>query len=636
MNDATPQRRPRIQRVTALIWPYVWTRQPWSAKASLVVALVATGIGKVSLVASPFFLGEAINRLAEGRSDVEGWALAILGFVVGYAVFRTLGSMLPLLREWLFAPIQQRAERWAAVDALAHLHRLSVRFHEERRTGALSQIIERGVRSVDFLIRFLIFNIIPTSIELVIGTIVLAVQLALGFGVIAAVSVTAYIVFTVAFTNHRVKLRRRMNESDQNAKARAVDSLLNFDTVKAFTAERFEAERYDRDVAAYARAALKTNRSLATLNLGQGAIINGGLAATAILASWMIARGELEVGALTAALLVLTNLYVPMNILGFAYREIRQSFVDLEALATLLDEPPDVVDQPGAKTLRCTSGELAFENVRFGYDPRRPILQGVSFRAPAGGKIAIVGPTGAGKSTIAKLVFRFYDTHDGRIAIDGQDVRDVTQESLRRLIGIVPQETTLFNDTIGWNIRYGHPDAPFEDVRDAARRASLLDFIEKLPDGWDTMVGERGVKLSGGEKQRVAIARALLKNPPILILDEATSALDSATEAEIQAALDEAVRGRTTIAVAHRLSTIADADEILVLQDGRIVERGDHGTLLEEAGVYADMWRRQAERGRGRGAPHPPRVGGHPRGDAPRGGAARRGGGVGGAPRAAD
>lgn len=575
--------------------PYLWDRQPASGKAAMGFAFAATLGGKMTAVASPFFLGAAVNRLAQDADPAEQAAWMIVALVAGYGLFRTLGGALPYFRDFLFAGVAQRAERWASVDAIAHVHALSMRFHENRSTGSLSRVMERGARSVDFLMRFLVYTIVPTVIEVILGVAALSGVLSPWFGVILLVSVGGYTWFTIAYTNVRVRHRRTMNEADQSASGRAVDGILNADTVKAFTAEAFETARYDEKAEAYERAAAKTSRSLALLNMAQGAIVNAGLLATALLSAHLIMEGRMQVGDLTTALLLMIGLYQPLAILGFAYREIRQSFVDLEALFDLLDEEPEVRDAPGALALKNPEGAVAFENVSFGYDARRAVLKGVDFAVAPGRSLAVVGPTGAGKSTIARLLFRFYDVGAGRVCVDGRDVRELTQNSLRRAIGVVPQEATLFNDTIAWNIRYGRPEASEAEVREAARRAALIPFIESLPDGWDTLVGERGVKLSGGEKQRVAVARALLKDPPILILDEATSALDSATEAEIQTALDEAARGRTVIAVAHRLSTIAKFDRILVLDEGRVREEGDHDALLAAGGLYAALWRRQSE-----------------------------------------
>jgi ATP-binding cassette subfamily B protein len=451
------------------------------------------------------------------------------------------------------------------------------------------------VRSIDFLLRFLAFNILPTILELVLAAVVLAWKYGIGFAVIAGVTIAVYAWTTFGITEWRLQHRREMNERDTEAAGRAVDSLLNFETVKSFAAETRETERFDHALASYARAAVRSNTSLAMLNLIQNLIMNVGLAAMVALAGWLASGRQAGPGDITAIMLIMLNLYAPLNILGFAYREIKQSSIDMEKMFTLLDEEPDVADAPGALPLEAARGEVAFERVGFAHEGRDRGLDDVSFVARAGETTAVVGPSGAGKSTVLKLLFRFYDPGEGRVTVDGQDIKFVTQASLRNHLGLVPQDVVLFNDTIRYNIAYGRPDATQIDIEAAAARAQLLDFIENLPDGWETRVGERGLKLSGGEKQRVGIARVILKDPKILILDEATSSLDSRTEAEVQAALEEASKGRTTIVVAHRLSTIAGADQIVVLKDGAIVERGSHASLIARNGEYAELWRRQAE-----------------------------------------
>lgn len=555
-------------------------------------ALIVTVVAKVIAVLSPLALADGINRLSQG--DSSGLGLTFAAIVAFWAGLRFASAAGPQLRDALFAPVSEEAQRRAGVAVFSHVHRLSVRFHQGKRTGALNRTIERGVRAIDFLLRFLAFNIAPTVLELALAAVVLAWRYGPGFAVIAAATVAIYAWITFAITNWRLKHRREMNERDTEAAGRAVDSLLNFETVKSFAAEARETARYDKALSGYARAAVRANTSLVALNVAQALVMNLGLAAMVVCAGLLVIDGGMGPGDIAAVILIMLNLYAPLNILGMAYREIKQSSIDMEKMFSLLDETPDVADRPGAPALSPGPGEVVFEDVRFAHQGRDRGLEGVSFRVAPGSTTAIVGASGAGKSTILKLLFRFYDPSAGRISIDGQDIAGVTQESLRGALGLVPQDVVLFNDTIRYNIAYGDPDAPFERLREAARRAQLLGFIESLPDGWETRVGERGLKLSGGEKQRVGIARVILKDPRILVLDEATSSLDSRTEAGVQAALDEAARGRTTLVVAHRLSTIRDADEIIVLKDGRVAERGTHHALTALGGEYAELWRRQA------------------------------------------
>ncbi|MEJ0061241.1 MAG: ABC transporter ATP-binding protein/permease [Terricaulis sp.] len=490
--------------------------------------------------------------------------------------------------------MKRRSAR-AGTAVFSHVHALSVQFHQSKRTGAVYRTIERGVRAIDFLLRFLAFNIAPTLIELALAAGVLAFKYGVIFAIIAALTVAIYAWMTFGVTEWRLRHRREMNERDTEAAGRAVDSLLNFETVKSFAAEARESERYDRSLASYAKAAVKSNTSLVLLNVMQGLVMNIGLLGMVLAAGWLATGGTMGPGDVTAVILIMLNLYAPLNILGFAYREIKQSSIDMEKMFALLDEDPDVADLPGAKPLVASRGEVHFDSVSFAHEGRDRGLDAVSFTARAGETTAVVGPSGAGKSTVLKLLYRFYDPDTGRVLIDGQDLKDVTQFSLRNVLGLVPQDVVLFNDTIRYNISYGRPDATQAELDEAVRRAQLQDFIANLPQGWDTRVGERGLKLSGGEKQRVGIARVILKNPKILILDEATSSLDSATEAEVQDALAEASKGRTTIVVAHRLSTIADAQQIIVLEDGRVVEHGSHASLIARDGLYASLWRRQAE-----------------------------------------
>lgn len=562
-------------------------------RARIAAALSLTLFGKVIAVLSPLVLADGVNKLAAG--DATGAWPAFVGAVMLWAGLRFASTAGPQLRDALFSPVSEEAQRRAGAAVFAHVHALSVRFHQSKRTGALHRTIERGIRAIDFLLRFLGFNIAPTIVELGLAAGVLAWRYGPMFAAIAAATVMVYAWLTFAITNWRLKHRREMNDRDTEAAGRAVDSLLNFETVKAFAAEGRETERFDRSLAQYAQAAVRANTSLAALNMAQALIMNIGLACMVAGAGWMTTGGRMGPGDVTAVILIMLNLYAPLNILGMAYREIKQSSIDMEKMFALLDEKPDVADAPDAEALDAPRGEVVFENVSFSHEARDRGLESVSFRAAAGETTAIVGPSGAGKSTVLKLIFRFYDPVGGRVLIDGQDIRSVTQTSLRSVLGLVPQDVVLFNDTLRYNIAYGRPEATQAELDEAARRAQLADFIARLPQGWDTRVGERGLKLSGGEKQRVGIARVILKDPKILVLDEATSSLDSRTEAEVQEALAEASRGRTTIVVAHRLSTIADADRIVVLKDGVVAEEGAHAALVAREGEYAELWRRQAE-----------------------------------------
>jgi len=587
--DVSPAIPRTIGRLLALIGGL---RGP-GYRLRMIAAFVLTLVGKVLAVFSPLVLADGINALSAG--DASGALPTFLGLAGFWAGLRFASTAGPQVRDAIFQPISEEAQRRAGANVFAHVHSLSVRFHQSKRTGAVYRTIERGVRAIDFLLRFLAFNIVPTLIELLLAAAVLGVRYGWQFSLIAGSTVFIYAWITFGITEWRLKHRREMNEADSEAAGRAVDSLLNFETVKSFAAEERESERYDRALASYAHAAVRSNTSLVLLNVLQTLIMNIGLVAMVIAAGYLVASGPMGPGDITAVILIMTNLYAPLNILGFAYREIKQTSIDMEKMFTLLDEAPDVADAADATTLVAKGGEVVFENVGFAHEGRDVGLDDVSFTAAAGKTTAIVGPSGAGKSTVLKLLFRFYDPSEGRVLIDGQDLRTVTQVSLRSALGLVPQDVVLFNDTIRYNIAYGRPDATQQELDDAARRAQLLMFIESLPQQWDTRVGERGLKLSGGEKQRVGIARVVLKDPAILILDEATSSLDSATEDEVQGALEEASRGRTTLVVAHRLSTIANADQIVVLEQGRIVERGTHAALIARDGLYADLWKRQAE-----------------------------------------
>ena len=571
------------------LWPYLWSTR--ARKIRTVIAIAFTVAGQFVLVGAPFFLGRMTDAL--GAGELGRVSSLILMLVAGYAGLRILSVLLNEGREYLFAPVAQYAQRRVATSAFAHMHRLSLRYHLEKRTGGLSRTIERGVRAIEFLFRFLLFNIGPTLILLVIAAGAFWRAYDAWFALIAVATVVSYIAFTVLTTEWRLKFRRRMNALDTEASARAVDSLLNYETVKYFNAEGSETERYDQAMRGYQSAAIASRTSLATVNIGQAAIMNGGLFALMWLTAARITAGEMTVGAIVTITLVMSQLYRPLNILGFAYREIKQSLADMEKMFILLEIEPEVRDRPGAAALEEVRGDIVFDHVDFRYDADRQVLFDVSFHARPGERVAVVGPTGAGKSTLSRILYRFYDIDGGSVRVDGHDIRDVTQDSLRAAIGIVPQDTVLFNDTIGYNIAYAKPGASRAEVEAAARAARIHDFIASLPKGYDTVVGERGLKLSGGEKQRVAIARTLLKDPAILILDEATSALDNATEAEIQSALDAAGRGRTTLVVAHRLSTVQTADRILVMRQGRIVERGTHAELLARRGVYYELWTAQ-------------------------------------------
>jgi ATP-binding cassette subfamily B protein len=573
---------------------YLWPQGETGLRARVVASLVLLGASRGVNVLIPIAFGAAVDALTP-QAGMVALATVPVAIVAAYGLARLLSSALSEGADAVFSRVQGRAMRQIALEVFEHLHRLSLRFHLDRQTGGLSRVIERGTRGMAFVLDFLLFRIAPTLIEILVVAVILWVMFDAGFSAIILLALGLYIAFTLLFTEWRLRFRRQMNETDQEANTKAVDSLLNFETVKYFGNEGHEARRYDASMRRYERAYVRSEVTLNALNFGQQAIVALGLTAVMLLAAYRVAHGQMTVGGFVLVNTYLLQLFQPLNFLGFAYREIKQGLVDMEAMFRLLREEREVVDKPDAQPLRVMDGEVRFEGVRFGYRPDREILKGVSFTVPPGRTLAIVGPTGAGKSTISRLLFRFYDAGAGAVRVDGQDVRDVTQDSLRAAIGVVPQDTVLFNDTIGYNIAYGRPGATQAEIEHAAKLAQVHDFVLRLPDGYDTRVGERGLKLSGGEKQRVAIARTLLKDPRILILDEATSALDTRTEQEIQAALRDAARGRTTLVIAHRLSTVVDADEIIVLQDGRIAERGSHAALIATDGLYAEMWRRQSE-----------------------------------------
>ena len=576
-------------RTVKRVLPFIWPAGNFDLRARVVLALLALVATKFVAILSPILQAWAVDDLA--GSGVPEFALGAIGLTIAYGMARIATNGFQQIRDALFAKVAQRALRRLALETFEHIHRLSMRYHITRKTGGLSRIIERGVKGVEFLLRYLVFSTGPLVLELfLIGAAVFwKLQDWRYVGIILA-TIAVYVWFTFAITEWRVKLRRKMNEQDTDANQKAIDSLLNFETVKYFGAAGREAARYDEAMAGYEAAALKTSYSLAFLNFGQAVLITAGLVAVMLLAAIGVQAGELTVGDFVLVNAYMIQITMPLNFLGTVYREIRQALVDMRQMFDLLDEPPEVQDSQNASQLRITKGRVQFEAVSFSYDPERPILEDVKIDIPAGQTIAIVGPSGSGKSTIGRLLFRFYDVTGGAVVIDGQDLRDVTQDSLHQAIGVVPQDTVLFNDTIYYNIAYGLANATRNEVIEAAMDAQIHEFIMSLPNTYDTLVGERGLKLSGGEKQRVGIARTLLKDPPILLLDEATSALDSETEHEIQEALERAAQGRTVITIAHRLSTVQNADRILVLEKGTVVEAGTHSELLSKNGRYLDLW----------------------------------------------
>jgi ATP-binding cassette, subfamily B, heavy metal transporter len=583
------------QEVRALrgLFPYLWPRESRELRARVLGSIALLLLAKGVNVYVPIFYKKAVDLLSTGSA--RHLVVVPVALVIAYGAARVGQQLFAELRDAVFAKVGQRAVRRVALATFRHLHLLSLRFHLERQTGGLSRAVERGIRGTEFLLSYLLFSVVPTLVEILLVCAILWGLYRASLAVATLATVVGYITFTFIVTDWRVKFRREMNERDNEANTKAIDSLLNFETVKYFANEEHEAKRFDDALRAYERAAVRSQTTLSFLNIGQGAIIATGLVTVMLLAGSGVARGEMTVGDFVLVNAYLVQLYAPLNMLGMVYRNIKQALTDLESMFRLLAVRAEIEDRPGAPALVVSRGEIVFDRVSFRYDQRRPILEDVSFRVPPGGMVAVVGPSGAGKSTIGRLLFRFYDVDEGAILIDGQDIRTVTQLSLRRSIGVVPQDTVLFNDTIRYNIAYGRPGASQEEIEGAARRAHIHDFVVSLPDGYWSTVGERGLKLSGGEKQRVAIARVILKDPRILIFDEATSALDTKTERVIQASLEEVAARHTTLVIAHRLSTVVGADEILVLEDGRIVERGTHGSLLAKAGVYAQMWARQLE-----------------------------------------
>ncbi|MBV2142537.1 ABC transporter ATP-binding protein/permease [Falsochrobactrum sp. TDYN1] len=580
------------------LWPYMWPSDRPDLRMRVVWATVFLVFSKIVLILVPYFFKWVTNAL-NGQLDAPDYIpLFLIGavmLVLAYNGAKIVQAGLNQLRDALFASVGQYAVRQLAYRTFVHMHQLSLRFHLERRTGGLSRVIERGTKGIETIVRFTILNTLPTILEFALTAIIFAFAYGISYLLVVAATVWAYTWFTIKASDWRINIRREMNDSDTDANTKAIDSLLNFETVKYFGNEAMEARRFDGAMARYEKAATQTWTSLGWLNFGQAVIFGVGMAAVMVMSALEVQKGTQTLGDFVFINALLMQLSIPLNFIGFIYREIRQGLTDIEQMFDLLDVKQEVVDRPGAQDLRVDKGAIRFEDVHFAYDPSRPILKGISFDVPAGHTVAIVGPSGAGKSTISRLLFRFYDIQSGSITIDGQDLRGVRQESLRKVIGMVPQDTVLFNDTISYNIRYGRTDASEEDVERAAELAQISGFISHLPEGYQSMVGERGLKLSGGEKQRVAIARTILKAPPILILDEATSALDTATEQEIQSALDIVSRGRTTLVIAHRLSTVIGVDEIIVLKDGMIAERGNHRELLRHGGLYASMWDRQRE-----------------------------------------
>ena len=594
--DGAPSFRPLW-----MLMPYLWPKGQPELRLRVMVSIVFLVLATAATSYSPLFFGDAVDALTSSKM-VHGHTIIVklalgyaLAMIAAYVSSRILMQALAQLRDGVFAKVQYHAMREVAVSTFAHMHTLSLRFHLERKTGGLGRVIDRGIKGIDNLLSFTLFSIFPTILLFIFYTIILLEKFNVWITLATAAMVVLYVWFTFAITRWRIQFRRDMNQSDQDANTKAVDSLLNYETVKYFNNEAHEARRFDKSMEKYSRASIQSQISLSLLNMGQALVMSAGLGVVLWLTAVGVADGHFSIGLFSVANGILIQLYQPLNLLGTVYREITQAMVDMDAMFRLLHQQIEVKDKPGAPDLKVTGGEIRFDNVVFNYDPERTVLKGVSFTVPAGKTVAVVGPSGAGKSTISRILYRFYDIKSGSVTIDGQDIRDVTQASLRSAIGIVPQDTVLFNDTVKYNIAYGRIGATEAEIKEAARHAQIDKFIGELPLGYDAMVGERGLKLSGGEKQRVAIARTILKNPPILLLDEATSALDTHTEREIQGALSEVSRNRTSLVIAHRLSTVIDADEILVLDHGEIVERGRHADLIGRSGHYASMWNKQKQ-----------------------------------------
>tara|TARA_B100000780_G_scaffold168719_1_gene118089 strand:- start:7074 stop:8897 length:1824 start_codon:yes stop_codon:yes gene_type:complete len=589
----TEGRRVEI-RVVARVVPYLWPKGQPGLKWRVVIALTSLVLAKLVAVATPMILGSAVDALA-GNSNwlSQSFMLGAVGLTLAYGISRILESGFLQIRDVVFAKVGQRALRKVGLETFQHIHALSLRYHISRKTGGLSRVMERGVKGVAFLLRFLLFSIGPLALQLVMITVALAAFYDARYVSVIAVAVIAYVWFTFVVTEWRVKIRKEMNDQDNDANQKAIDSLLNFETVKYFGAETREANRYDKAMAGYEVAALKTSYSLGVINIGQALIINSALVVVMIMSALEVSSGKASVGDFVTVNAFIMQVMMPLNFLGFVYRETRQALVDMSEMFSLLEQPAEVLDKSGAPPLQIKGARIELRDVHFAYDPERKILKGVSLKVPAGKTLAIVGPSGSGKSTIGRLLFRFYDVSAGALLVDSQDVRDVTQASLHNAIGVVPQDTVLFNDTIYYNIAYGRADATQADIEAAAKAAQIHDFVTSLPLGYNTTVGERGLKLSGGEKQRVGIARTLLKNPPILLLDEATSALDTETEHDIQESLIAMGQGRTVLIIAHRLSTVVHADQIVVLEQGKIVEQGSHDELLAKEGRYSHLWNLQ-------------------------------------------
>ena len=591
--------RPGDIKTIKTLLPYLWPEGRADLRFRVVISLILLAAAKVMTVLVPVILKYTVDALSLSSANepivTNGWVGVPVLLLLAYGAARTVSLLFRELQGAIFARVGEFAVRGAALKTFEHLHRLSLRFHLDRQTGGLSRAIERGTRGIEFVIRIVLFNVAPTILEIFMVGVLLWTMLDVWFALVTMITIATYIFWTVSVTEWRNRFRRQMNESDSRAHTKAIDSLLNYETVKYFGNEEHETKRFDLALKSYEEAAVKSKTSLSLLNTGQGTIIAIGVTIVMLMAARGVTNGTMTIGDFVLVNTYLLQLYLPLNFLGSVYREIKHSLTDMEAMFSLLHEDEEVIDKPNAPDINITGGEVIFSNVSFAYDPRRAVLDGVSFAIPAGQTVAVVGASGAGKSTLSRLLFRFYDATGGKIEIDGQDIRDVSQSSLRRAIGIVPQDTVLFNDSIYYNIAYGRTDASPSEIENAARLAQIHDFVMSLPDGYQSIVGERGLKLSGGEKQRVAIARTILKKPNILVFDEATSALDTHTEKEIQSSLRQVSKGHTTLVVAHRLSTVIDADEILVLGDGQIQERGTHAKLLGQSGLYSSMWNRQQE-----------------------------------------